>query len=198
MRMGLTGGIASGKSTVSAMLTEKGAFLVDADVIAREVMLPGHQVLDAVVRRFGKEMLRPDGSLDRARLGAVIFRDPASRRDLNDLTHPAIRKEMLRRMEACESREPDRLIVADIPLLYETGWEKMLDKVLVVYVPRGLQLERLIGRDGLTAEQAESRLQAQMSIEDKRTRADYVIDNSGSLEDTELQLDRLWDRLGLS
>ena len=198
MRMGLTGGIASGKSTVSAMLAEKGAFLVDADVIAREVMLPGHQVLDAVVRRFGKEMLRPDGSLDRARLGAVIFRDPASRRDLNGLTHPAIRKEMLRPMEACESREPDRLIVADIPLLYETGWEKMLDKVLVVYVPRGLQLERLIGRDGLTAEQVESRLQAQMSIEDKRTRADYVIDNSGSLEDTELQLDRLWDRLGLS
>ncbi|MDT3425200.1 dephospho-CoA kinase [Paenibacillus forsythiae] len=197
MIIGLTGGIASGKSTVSAILIRKGARLVDADAIAREVMLPGHEVLAAVAAYFGKEILLPDGTLNRPKLGDIVFHDPEALKALNGLTHPAIRREIRQRMLAMEQETPERLIIADIPLLFESGLEDMFERILVVYAPREAQLERLKKRNGLTQDQAEARLDSQMDIELKRAKADYVIDNSGDLADTERQIAVLWDRLGL-
>ncbi|MNB98910.1 Dephospho-CoA kinase [compost metagenome] len=197
MIMGLTGGIASGKSTVSAMLIQKGARLVDADVIAKGVMLPGHPVLAAVAGHFGQGILLPDGTLNRAALGEIVFSDPAALQKLNSLTHPAIRREIKEQMYALEEEDPQRLIIVDIPLLYESKLDNLFDKVLAVYVPREVQLARLMERNGLNPEQAAARLDAQMDIEEKRSRADYIIDNSGESAETEQQVAVLWDRLGL-
>ncbi|SES94440.1 dephospho-CoA kinase [Paenibacillus sp. NFR01] len=197
MIMGLTGGIASGKSTVSAWFVNKGARLVDADIIAREVMLPGHPVLDAAVKRFGEGILQPDGSLNRAKLGEIVFADKEALQALNAITHPAIRKEIKARMHALEEEDPRRLTLVDIPLLYESELDNLFERIAVVYVPREVQRERLMARNGMTEVQAESRLKAQMDIEEKRRRATFVIDNSGSPEDTKDQVDELWDRLGL-
>lgn len=197
MIMGLTGGIASGKSTVSAMLVQKGARLVDADVIARGVMLPGHPVLAAAVEHFGQGILLPDGTLNRAALGEIVFNDPAALQVLNGLTHPAIRQEIKEQMYALEKEDTQRLVIVDIPLLYESKLDSLFDKVLVVYVPREVQLARLMERNGLSPEQAAARLDAQMDIEEKRGRADFIIDNSGELAETERQVAVMWDRLGL-
>ncbi|MGE7611581.1 dephospho-CoA kinase [Paenibacillus sp. NPDC101420] len=198
MIIGLTGGIASGKSTVSALLVSKGARLVDADVIAREVMLPGHEVLAAAVKQFGSEILSPDGTLNRGKLGDIVFQDPAALQALNNLTHPAIRREIKERMNSMEEEDPKKLTIVDIPLLFESGLENMFHEILVVYVPREVQIARLMERNGLSLEQAEARLNAQMDIETKRNKADYIIDNSGELAHTEQQVAVLWDRLGLS
>jgi dephospho-CoA kinase len=198
MIMGLTGGIASGKSTVSALFVAKGAALVDADVIAREVMLPGHPVLAAAVQAFGETILQPDGTLDRARLGEMVFRDPEALQTLNNLTHPAIRTEIKDHMYALDQEDPQRLVIVDIPLLYESQLDNLFDQIIVVYVPRRVQLARLMARNGMTLEQAENRLKSQMDIELKRRKADYVIDNSGDPRATERQVAGLWDRLGLS
>ncbi|WP_339172776.1 dephospho-CoA kinase [Paenibacillus sp. FSL H7-0943] len=198
MIIGLTGGIASGKSTVSALLVNKGARLVDADVIAREVMLPGHEVLAAAAKQFGKEILFPDGTLNRAKLGEIVFQDPVALQTLNNLTHPAIRQEIKDRMYSMEQEEPKRLIIVDIPLLFESGLETLFHEIVVVYVPREMQIARLIERNRLSLEEAEARLNAQMDIEQKRNKADYIIDNSGDLAYTEQQVAVFWDRLGLS
>lgn len=198
MIIGLTGGIASGKSTVSALLVNKGARLVDADVIAREVMLPGHEVLAAAVKQFGSEILSSDGTLNRGKLGDIVFQDPAALQALNNLTHPAIRREIKERMNSMEEEDPKKLTIVDIPLLFESGLENMFHEILVVYVPREVQIARLMERNGLSLEQAEARLNAQMDIEAKRNKADYIIDNSGELAHTEQQVAVLWDRLGLS
>ncbi|ETT64878.1 dephospho-CoA kinase [Paenibacillus odorifer] len=198
MIIGLTGGIASGKSTVSALLVNKGARLVDADVIAREVMLPGHEVLAAAAKQFGKEILFPDGTLNRAKLGEIVFQDPVALQTLNNLTHPAIRQEIKKRMYSMEQEEPKRLIIVDIPLLFESGLETLFHEIVVVYVPREVQIARLMERNRLSLEEAEARLNAQMDIEQKRNKADYIIDNSGDLAYTEQQVAVFWDRLGLS
>ncbi|NQX49336.1 dephospho-CoA kinase [Paenibacillus tritici] len=197
MIIGLTGGIASGKSTVSAMFVRKGAALVDADVIAREVMLPGHPVLAAAVQAFGERILQPDGSLDRAVLGEIVFRDPEALKTLNNLTHPAIRRQIKDRMYTLEQEDPQRLVIVDIPLLYESELDSLFDQIIVVYVPRRVQLARLMERNGMKLEQAEDRLRSQMDIELKRRKASHVIDNSGNLEATERQVAGLWDKLGL-
>ncbi|MEK3766983.1 dephospho-CoA kinase [Paenibacillus sp. FSL R7-0048] len=198
MIIGLTGGIASGKSTVSALLVNKGARLVDADVIAREVMLPGHEVLAAAAKQFGKEILFTDGTLNRAKLGEIVFQDPVALQTLNNLTHPAIRQEIKDRMYSMEQEEPKRLIIVDIPLLFESGLETLFHEIVVVYVPRDMQIARLMERNRLSLEEAEARLNAQMDIEQKRNKADYIIDNSGDLAYTEQQVAVFWDRLGLS
>lgn len=197
MNIGLTGGIACGKSTVAAMLVRRGALLVDADRIAREVVEPGTPVLAQVIERFGADLLQEDGSLNRKKLGERIFGDPEARRDLEQLLHPPIRATMRERMRAYQSEFPDRLVVVDIPLLYESGLQSMVEQVMVVYVPREVQLTRLIARDGLSPEQAEQRLQSQMPIEEKRRLADILIDNTGSLEETEKQIDAFWTERGL-
>jgi dephospho-CoA kinase len=198
MNIGLTGGIAAGKSTVANLLVQRGALLIDLDRIAREIVEPGRPALAQIAQRFGQAVLRADGSLDRQKLGAIVFADPLKRRELERITHPAIRAVMKQRMEENEREAPDRLTVVDVPLLYESGLEDRFERVMVVYVPRRTQLERLIRRDRLTPEEAERRLNAQMDIEEKRQRADFVIDNSGSLEETERQVEAFWREMGLT
>lgn len=194
MIIGLTGGIATGKSTVSALLIRKGALLVDADVIAREVMLPGHPVLAAVAEHFGQAVLLADGTLDRKKLGDIVFREPAQRQALNEITHPAIRLEIRRQMESLEREHPERLVVVDIPLLFESGLESMFERVMLVYAPASIQKERLMKRNQLTAEEAVARINSQMDIEEKKRKADVIIDNSGSAEETQRQIDEFWLR----
>lgn len=192
MNIGLTGGIATGKSTVSQMLVERGAVLIDADRIAREIMEPGSPVLREVEQHFGSHVIQKDGRLDRKKLGSIVFSDPEQRQTLESITHPAIRQEMRERMNRLEADDPGRLVIADIPLLYESGLESLYEEVMVVYVPREMQLERLIKRDGLSVSEAQSRLNAQMDIELKKKQADIVIDNSQGLSETERQIDDFW------
>lgn len=189
MNIGLTGGIACGKSTVSDMLVQRGAMLVDADRIAREVVEPGSPVLMQIVERFGPEILNPDGTLYRKKLGEVVFGNPQALKDLENIMHPSIRALIRQRMHEYEQQHPDKLVVVDIPLLYESGLQSMFEAVMVVYIPRNLQLQRLMNRDKLTEEQAEARLKAQMDIEQKKALADIVIDNQGTLTDTEGQVE---------
>lgn len=197
MNIGLTGGIATGKSTVSRLLAERGAAIIDADVIAREIMEPGHPVLAAVSERFGPGVLNADGTLNRKKLGEIVFSNPEERKALEALTHPAIRAEMKQRMEELEAADPHRLVVADIALLYESGLDPLYERIMVVYVPREVQLTRLMLRDGLSKEAAEQRINAQMDIEIKKERADILIDNSGGLEETKRQIDDFWRDQGL-
>jgi dephospho-CoA kinase len=197
VNIGLTGGIATGKSTVAKMLVQRGAMLIDLDQIAREVVAPGQPALAQIAERFGQAILQPDGSLDRKRLGAIVFADEERRKELEQITHPAIRSVMKTRMQEYERDHPDKLVVVDVPLLFESGLSPMYDRVVVVYVPRSEQLRRLMERDKLTREDAEKRLNAQMDIEQKKRLADVVIDNSGSLEETERQIEQLWQDLGL-
>ena len=198
MKLGLTGGIACGKSTVSAMLAERGAKIVDADQTAREVVLPGEAALEAIVAVFGQAVLNEDGTMNRSALGSIVFSDPQRLTQLEAILHPAIRTRMWGRINAYEQEDPNQLIVADIPLLYETGQASLYDGIMVVYVPREIQIERLMSRNSITAEQAEQRIALQMDIEEKRQLANYVIDNSGTLEQTVLQVERFWHEQGLS
>lgn len=194
MIIGLTGGIACGKSTVSRMLAERDARIIDADLIAREVVRPGEEAWSLVVERFGRDILLANDELDRAKLGSLVFSDEQARLDLNAIVHPAIRGRM-RQLTKEAQEEGIALIVLDIPLLYESKLEYMVEKVVVVYCTVNLQLERLMKRNGFDEEEARRRIASQMSIEDKRLRADYVIDNSGTLTETEQQVNELVGRL---
>ena len=191
MRVGLTGGVASGKSSVSSILRELGAVVIDADVLAREVVEPGTPGLAAVVARFGPEVLDGD-RLDRARLGAIVFADPAARRDLERIIHPAVRD---RAAELERAADPDAVVVHVIPLLVETGQQDDFDRVVVVDADPDTQLTRLHARDGLAEEAARARLAAQASREDRRSAADVVLTNDGSVIDLQRQIHSLWAEL---
>lgn len=180
MRVGLTGGVASGKSTVSALLRDLGAVVVDADALAREVVEPGTPGLAAVAAAFGPEVLADDGSLDRARLGAVVFADPERRQALEAIIHPLVR-ERAAQIEAAAA--PGAVVVHDIPLLVETGQAGSFDAVIVVDVPEDVQVERATRDRGWSQEEARSRIAAQASREQRRAAATYVVDNSGTTED---------------
>jgi len=179
-RVGLTGGVASGKSTVAALLRELGAVVVDADVLAREVVEPGTPGLAAVVEEFGQTVLTADGHLDRAALGSVVFGDEASRRRLEAILHPLIRA---RAAEIEEEAAPGTLVVHDIPLLVETGQADRFDAVVVVDVPVETQVERMVRDRGWSAEDARSRVAAQADREERRAVATHVIDNTGTHDD---------------
>ena len=187
---GLTGGIASGKSTVSRMLRELGAHVLDADVIAREVVEPGTPGLAEVATRF-PGVLGPDGRLDRARLGARVFADPAERAALNALLHPRIGAAFLEKTQALAAQGVERLIY-DAPLLIENGLHAGMDGVVLVWVPRELQKQRLMARDGLEAQAAEARLAAQLPLEEKRRHATWIVDNTGELISTRAQVEEVW------
>ncbi|MEX2461924.1 MAG: dephospho-CoA kinase [Paenibacillaceae bacterium] len=196
MNIGLTGGIACGKSTVASMLVNLGAILIDADQLAREVVMPGRPALQQIAERFGSEVILPDGTLHRKALGTIIFNEPAARKDLEAITHPLIRQAMWDQMHQAEEAHPNTLVVVDVPLLYESKLQSYFQKVMVVYVPETVQLQRLIDRDGLSLDAAQLRLQAQMSIEEKKRLADIIIDNSGNVADTEKQIQLFWQRKG--
>lgn len=187
----LTGGIATGKSTVGALLSARGAVVIDADVLAREVMVPGQPAFDEVVRRFGRAILDTEGRLDRAALAAVVFADEARRVELESITHPRINALMHARITAA-LRSPAPLVVADVPLLFEGGGERSFDGVMLVYASAATQMHRLHARDGLDDEAARRRLAAQLPIDEKRDRATWVIDNQGSREATAAQVDGWW------
>lgn len=189
--IGLTGGIASGKSTVSSFFRQKGAAVLDADQIARELSEPGGELHAEYVRHFGAEVLQNDGTLDRRRIGQIVFSDPQQKQWLDTVSHPAIRGELLRQL-AQKQNEKQRLILLDIPLLFESGWDKMADKTCLVYVNETIQLQRLMKRNGYTRREAQDRIAAQMPLEEKKKRADYLIDNNGSLTDTIRQAEALW------
>jgi dephospho-CoA kinase len=188
LRIGLTGGIGSGKSTVSRLLAERGAVIVDADAIAREVVEPGTPGLAAVVEAFGAGVLAADGSLNRPGLAAVVFADPEARRTLDAIVHPLVRA---RAIEIAAAAPPDAVVVNDVPLLAETGQASSYDVVLVVETDPGTRIARLVQR-GLTAEDARARIAVQATDEQRRAIADVVLDNSGTPEQLAAQVDRFW------
>ena len=195
LRVGLTGGIGSGKSEVSRRLAARGAALIDADVAARAVVAPGTPGLARIAATFGAGVLRPDGSLDRERLGAIVFSDPAMRAKLNAVVHPLVGEWMgAAERAAVQAAEPgeDLVIVHDVPLLAEGRRRADFDLVVVVDVPPGVQVDRLVGRRGMTEAQARDRMAAQASREQRLAVADIVIDNSGSLDDLDRRVTEVW------
>lgn len=193
--VGLTGGIGSGKSTVSALLAEKGGVMVDADVIAREVMAVGGPAYQGAVNRFGPAVLAPDASIDRAALAGIVFSDPQARAELNALTHPTIRAEMEARILAYAGT--DRVVVADIPLLTEAPEGRhQLDGVIVVDVPAEVAIERLVSQRGMDRADAEARMAAQASPQERLASADFVITNGGNRAALADQVARAWRWIG--
>jgi dephospho-CoA kinase len=192
VRVGLTGGIASGKSAVAAELAARGAIIIDADVLAREVVEPGTSALAAIIDRFGPQVLS-DGQLDRTRLAQIVFADPLARRDLERIVHPAVRARAAD-LERAAGRAA--VVVHVIPLLVETGQQEAFDLVVTVDVDHETQIKRLIARNGYTRAEAESRIAAQASREDRRIAADVVLDNTGSVAQLREQIDALWAELG--
>jgi dephospho-CoA kinase len=186
--VGLTGGIASGKSAVSRQLAELGCRVVDADVLAREVVAPGEPAWRAILEAFGRDVTVPDGRLDRKRLGALVFADPARRRILEAITHPAINARRQAILDAWTAEGFDGLVVLDIPLLIEVGAAAHVDRVVLVYAARDVQLTRLMDRDGFDRAEADRRVASQMPLEEKVRHAHFVIDNSGAPEDTAAQV----------
>ena len=182
----MTGGIATGKSYVVRRLREDGVPVIDADILAREAVVRGSPGLAAVVARFGADVLTGAGDLDRARLGELIFGDEIARRDLENIIHPVVRRRIAEFFESLPPETP--LAVADIPLLYETHQERRFDKVIVVACPRETQIERVMVRDGLSRAQAERRVAAQLPIEEKARRADYVIHTDGTFAETDARV----------
>jgi len=192
LNIGLTGGIACGKSIVAAMLAGRGALLIDADVIARAAAEPGSPGLAQIVRHFGRDMLLPDGTLNRRKLGERIFAEPKERGVLDGILHPLVIAEIKRQMERYAAEQPDKLIVADVPLLYEAGMGELFEEVMVVYAPPEVQVERLMKRNGLTRAEALQRIEAQLPIGEKAQRADILIRNDGTIKQTELQVEEFW------
>jgi dephospho-CoA kinase len=195
MLLAVTGGIATGKSTVSRMLGELGAPLIDFDLLAREVVAPEKPAWNEIVNYFGKEVLQDDGRIDRKRLSDIVFQDEAKRKKLESFTHPRIFEEFHRLVKEIASRDPDAIIQAGIPLLMELNLQRRFDKVLLVYVPQETQIDRLMKRDGISREEAKNILKAQMPIDEKLCYADFVIHNEGSLEDTKKQVEAVWNEV---
>ncbi|MEC1635356.1 dephospho-CoA kinase [Bacillus mojavensis] len=191
--IGLTGGIASGKSTVANMLIDKGITVIDADIIAKQAVEKGMPAYRQIIDEFGEDILLENGDIDRRKLGAIVFTNEQKRLALNSIVHPAVREEMLKRRDESIANL-ETFVVLDIPLLFESKLESLVDKIIVVSVTKELQLERLIKRNQLTEEEALSRIRSQMPLEEKVSRANDVIDNSGTLEETKQQLEEILSR----
>jgi dephospho-CoA kinase len=188
--VGLTGGIGTGKSTVARMLEKRGAVVFDADVLARQAVAPGTPGFDEVVERFGPNVLAPGGGLDREALASIVFSDPAARRDLEGIVHPEVRRMFA---EGCEEyRDSDRVVVFSAPLLVETGMHTAFDLLIVVSAPVATQIERLMRDRGMPERDVQARIAAQLPLEAKAEVADVLVDNEGTLEDLEGQVDRVW------
>ena len=193
--VGLTGGIASGKSLVTRVLRDLGAHIIDADKIVHDLLSPGQEACREVVHHFGVAIQQPDGSIDRRKLGDIIFSHPEERAWLNQCIHPRVFEAYNRQVHHLCERQPDAIVVMDAALLIETGYHKKMDKLIVVYAGQKDQVKRLMERDRFTLEQALARISSQMPLDEKRTYADYVIDNTGSREETELQTIEIFARI---
>jgi len=192
--VGLTGNIASGKSTVAQLLSERGATIIDADVLARRAVERGSKAFDAIVRRWGTSVLAPDGHLDRAALRRAVFGSPKELEALNDIVHPEVERLRQQRIDEARSRG-DRIVVCDIPLLFEKKMADRFERILLVDAPRPLRLERLVSDRGLRETEAMEMIAAQMPADLKRARADFVIDNAGTLTELERQVNDVWASL---
>ena len=186
--VGLTGGIATGKSTVSQMFRALGCEVIDADILAREVVAPGELALAEIAEEFGRDVLQPDGSLDRKKLGAVVFGDPARRKRLEQITHPAIGARFQRRLVELEARGFEGIVLWDAPVMIESGGYKQMEKLVVVATDEATQSARLRARDAIEIADAERRITSQMPVAEKAKLADYVIDNAGDRAATERQV----------
>jgi len=193
--LGVTGGIASGKSTVARMLEELGAPIIDFDLLSRVVVEPEKPAWQEIVSYFGEQVLLADKTLDRKKLSEIVFRDPEKRKKLESFTHPRIHQEFVRLVKEHTARDPEVIIQAVIPLLIEAGLQYLFHKLLLVYIPQEDQVRRLMDRDKVSREMAQSILAAQLPIDEKRAYADFIIDNSGSLEDTQKQVKEVWRKL---
>jgi len=193
--VGLTGGVASGKSVVSRVLREEGAYLIDADQIARELVEPGTPTWKELVRAFGNEILQEDRSIHRKKLAARVFSDPEQRSILERMIHPRIKEEMSHRLKAISQKDPEAIVVIDAPLLIETGNHREMDKVIVVTSTEEQQIERLREREGMDPEETKRIIASQISTEEKIKAADFVIRNEGSLEDVERKAKEIFREL---
>jgi dephospho-CoA kinase len=192
LRVGLTGNIGCGKSTAVAVLAELGAHIIDADVLAREVMRPGSAVYARIVETFGNRILQTDGAIDRKVLGRIIFTIPEQRELLNSLVHPAVRAEVLHRIAELESSRSSGIVVVDAALMVESGFYRIFDRLIVVTCDPALQLARIVKRDAVTSEEARARMEAQMPMEEKLRVADYIIESSGTLRQTKEQIEAVY------
>jgi dephospho-CoA kinase len=195
LKVGLTGGIASGKSTVSEAFARLGAKVLDADEVAREVVLPGKPAWTKLRHTFGSEFFHPDGRLNRSKLRRLVFANPEERSRLNAIVHPEVMREIDFRFEQLTSSAEHAVVLVDVPLLLEVEAADRFDRVVVVYVNETVQLDRLMERDGLSAEEASQALSTQIPLRDKVKQADFVIDNSGTLEETQAQVEKVWQEL---
>ena len=193
--VGLTGGIASGKSTVSNMLKDLGITVIDADIEARRVVERGEDAYEQIVLHFGKAILHEDGSINREKLGEIIFNNEDERMILNGIVHPAVRKSMIEKKEAAIS-QGESLIVLDIPLLFESKLTNLVEETILVYVNEEVQLERLMKRNQYSKSEALARIRSQMPLNEKKQLADFIIDNNGSIQQTEKQLNRILSQIG--
>lgn len=197
LQVGLTGSIASGKSHASNVFAELGAHIIDADVIAHELCIPGAPTHAKIVAAFGKGVLAPDGTIDRKALGEIIFHDAEKRQLLNSLVHPDVRAEVMRRMFALEKQGFQGIVIVDAALIVESGFHKMQDRLIVVVCEPALQLTRVMNRCGISNEEARIRIAAQLPVEEKVKLADYVIDTSGTYGNTREQIERVYRELVL-
>jgi dephospho-CoA kinase len=195
MSAGLTGGIATGKSTVSAILKKCGAIIIDADLIAHAVVKKGLEAYERIVAYFGTQILLSDGEIDRPQLGNIVFNHPDQKEKLNQIVHPAVIEEMDRQIRDIERKNPASVVISDIPLLIESGMQKKFSEIILVYIPEYLQIQRLMIRDDLCATQANARIRAQMPIEEKKRFATKIIDNSDSWENTRNQAVAVYQQL---
>jgi dephospho-CoA kinase len=193
--IGLTGGIATGKSMVSAIFERAGAVIIDADRIARKVVKKDLPAYRQIVDTFGESVLLPDGEINRTVLGNLIFNDPRKKQMLNTIVHPQVEKETHRQLKQIKKNNPNALVILDIPLLFEANMHKDLSEVIVVYAPEHIQIKRLMERDRLSQDDALARIRSQMPIEEKKSLATMVIDNSGTLEHTRKQTLEIFQRL---
>lgn len=191
--VGLTGGIGSGKSTVARLLEKRGAVVFDADLLAREAVEPGTPGHAAVIERFGADVLAPGGELDREALASIVFADPAARRDLEQIVHPEVRRLFAEGSEAY--RDTDRVVVFSAPLLVETGMHTAFEVLVVVSATVATQIERLMRQRGMSEPSIRVRIDAQAPLEDKAAAADFLVDNEGSLDELESQVEQLWNDL---
>jgi dephospho-CoA kinase len=193
--VGLTGGIASGKSTVARMFSEEGGYVVDTDMISREVVTPGKRGWQEVVNFFSRDILNSDGTLNRKKLGDIVFSNPEKRKKLEEILHPKIYEEQTKKIREILKRNNRAIVIVDVPLLIEVNKHKSFDRVILVYVSPQIQIERLMKRDGLSLGDAHRRISSQMSIDSKVKYAHYVINNEGSLKKTRERVKEVFQRL---